>query len=479
MSNIQQIDASKVEVSFAATHSESDTSNGLLLDLHEALQTLLSTQDQQDAPDTKAAVLKHLNSIGDRIKEIQKTTHIIPSEGIKIFFYLLAELNNATVVNSDLEAFLGQANNAFGIQESKDAEQQFVKAAKDYYKATHRTWWQKALHFIVKIVTYVVLPVTALVTADPGMLMATVFMATMSATGGTKKMSDDITSGLKKIMPKDVAQVLGGILTVAINFTATLGLGAVASVETIGVEIGDSAVEETSEGFEVAESASEVSESASSNVKIGITDKYQLNLKRMLSIGFMGGSATLAQEAPQIAEGFVDLLPVSEDVKKTLGKVILVLLELIAVVGMIYGGYSATTSDAATANVLQSGMDEVAGKAGKFFSELMPKFFNFLETNGDTIRSTARFSKYFSFAAGGTAQIGIAGYTAKQAVAEKDLGHVKASLNEIMSSEKMTQTSTKQIIQDAEQMMQIFDVMIQNVGSLYQINNVAADYLAQ
>ena len=119
MSNIQQIDASKVEVSLAATHSESDTSNGLLLDLHEALQTLLSTQDQQDAPDTKAAVLKHLNSIGDRIKEIQKTTHTIPSEGIKIFFYLLAELNNAghlaNLARTNQQDFLiGQAANLRG-----------------------------------------------------------------------------------------------------------------------------------------------------------------------------------------------------------------------------------------------------------------------------------------------------------------------------------------------------------------------------
>lgn len=457
MSNIQQIDAANVQAAVANKQIDTDAANSLLLDLNKALESLLTSQDQDPSAEVKASVMKSLNSIGQRLKTVYEKNNALPQENIMIFFYFLGKLNQDEVTNAELQAFLGQVNNAFGAAESKNAESQFKQAAKQYYKATHRPWWEKAFGFIIKIALPVVLLVTGVV--DPAMLVGFGVMMAMSISGATKDLGNDIAKGLEHIMPDHVAEVIGGVLSVAVNFALTLGAGAVASIETVGEEVGE----------DVAHS-----------MKKAISEKYQVDLKRMISMGVMGGSAALATEAPQIATNLVDLLPVSEDVKKALTATLLIILELVAVVGTIAGGYGASLSEeGASTNVIKKGMKSAADKAGGFIDTYLPKVFDFFEKNSDRIMSIGRTAKHIATGALGTAQVGTGVYDGEKANAEQKLGKYLSELNETMTEESATATQTQSIVEYANQMMKGFEVMIREVGNLFEINNVAADYLAQ
>lgn len=455
MSTIQQINASKEQFVTANQNSSSDAANSVLLLLQETIDSYKSTQDDEALTGAQASVEEGLNQIGQNMKALFETNHSLPSESLFVVFYFLGQLNGLETTNADLQAFLGQANNAFGVAESSDAQKNFVKAAKDYYKSTHQPWWDK----ILKIVVPVILVLVSVVSMDPGMLIAAVATAALTGPAG-KAMSKGITEGLEKFLPKDVAEFVGGLLTVAAITVGSLGVGAAASLESVGSELG-----------ELGSDLSKLKDTLS---------KVTVNVPRMSSVAMMGGFSALAKEGPQIVAGFVDALPVSDEVKKALTITFDAILEVVAIAGAMVGGYGALKSNDTDVNLLSNGLKKAADKAGGFITEKLPKVVDALTPAVNRIVSVSEYIKNFALISAGTAECAVAGYDGVQASAMTKLGTIDASLKTLSSSEKATQVQTSNIVQDAIQMMQEFGVMINRVGNLLNQNqNIVADMLAQ
>lgn len=485
MSNIQLIDAANVQAALSNTQIDAEATNGLLLNLHEALETLMTTQGSDPSEDAKASVMKKLNSLGQHLKKIYDQNDALPKANIQLYFYFLGMLNQDEVNNAELQSFLAQANNVFGSASAKSAQNQFEKAAEQYYKMTHRPWWKTLIDIVVKVVLPIVL--AAVFIEDPAMLVGLTVMMAMQISGGTKSLGDEVAKGLEDIMPKHAAEMIGGIVSVGVNFALSLGTGAIASIETVGVEAGEDIAETagtemtdfaSGETAETGGTSAEEAEEVKPRAKMQISERFQIDIKRMFSMAIMGGSAALAEEAPQIVTNFVQMLPVSEDMQKALAKTLLIILELVAVVGMIGGGMgSAMPEEDVSSNAIKEGMGTVAKKAGGYIDTYLPKVFNFFENNSDRLMKIGRISKHIATGTLGLAQVGNATYQVDQSVAEDKLGKYQAALTTALTDESMATSDSKSIVQYADQVMKGFMKMIREVGNLTQIYNDTAESL--
>ena len=398
-------------------------------------------------------MLDRLQSVAEKVKQLNDQTQTLPKDSIELLFEFLAELNKSEIVNTNLYAFLGQTHNAMSVKESSIASKQFKKVLHDIYKQEHQPWWKKALDAIVKVVMPVSLLVVGVVTMQPELIVGVVVATALIQSGAIKDLGESITKGLEEIgVPDDAAEMIGGVLAVATAVIVSLGAGALISLESEAVEVGGEMVQ-----------------------------KLAVNTKSMVSVGLMGGSMGLATEAPEIVNGFVDMLPVSDDVKKTLKIVLTAIVELIAAVGLVIGGgmtMSASGSEDAE-NVLGSFFKKLTGKVGGFISERLPEAMDFLADNSEKITKVARYTGYAAGGTGGGAQIGISVYQGEQAKIQKDLGYLHANLTQLLGGEKWNEEATAQETQDLKTLLNQYATMISEAGNLSIAQDAVAVYLAQ
>ena len=106
MSSIQLIDAANIQAAVSNQQIDAEASNGLLLNLHEALETLMTTQAQEPSADVKASLMKKLNDLGQQLKKVYDKNDELPKANIQMYFYFLGMLNQDEVDNAQLLRYM-------------------------------------------------------------------------------------------------------------------------------------------------------------------------------------------------------------------------------------------------------------------------------------------------------------------------------------------------------------------------------------
>jgi len=456
MSSLQAIDLNTIQlIKNKSEQSGSSHTDLMLTHLQSALEALLTQNEKGAEEELKSQVITSMYAVGAHLQKLYEQNPTLPKQNIRLFFEFLEMLSTCEQENTKLKAFLGEANNAFGMESTKIANEQFKKVQHKIYKEEHQPWWKKALEFIVKIAFKVILPI-ALVTLgalsmDPAMIAGGIFTMAMVEGGGLKELSDGLTDALKGLGASDeVANMVGGLLATALMTIFSFGVGAVASLETVGTEIGDEVVE-----------------------------KLTVNAKKMMNVALMGGSTALAVEGPKIVNGFVSLLPISNEMKEIFGTILLVILELVAVTVLGVGLKGALAQGATEGeNVIGAAGKKLYGKVESWISEKLPGVLEGISANSGKIISAAGYASLGASAVGGSSMLLLSLTQFGQAGLQKSLGEIEASLTRLNHIENWSLSLNQQNEKDLKSLFEEYSAMIREASKVSTVNNVAADYLA-
>jgi len=411
---------------------------------------------------------QHLGKIVDSVEQMIKDSGAPPELGKQILLELLMAVQEVqslqaetSMVSSEVESKGSEAS----VQNAADQEKQVMQEVQEQ---ENEPWWKKVLGIVVKVIVPVVLVAVGVLTGQPELAFAGIMMAVMADT----PLMSDLTKGFESLLtdlkvPKKDAQWIAGLFTVATVAIVTGGVGAIGDVALGADEAVETAtnVAEKALGDVVDDATTATTEDATETVSETAVDKsskegedkQKISLKKK---GFkMGGAMALSAEAPNISQGLIESLPISNPtVKKVLEALSTILLEITAVVTLVSTGSMSTTADGAlsqkieklTKGVTDLVNEKMPGLVGfvsdttssalEYLNEKAPELMDFLERHKPTAEKVARGVKIGAVGATASADIGNGVYAEQQSKIIANMGEHEAALSLDQAADKMGQS---------------------------------------
>lgn len=428
---------------------------------------------------------KLLSSVESFMKQAQAPTHF----SRQMMIALVMAIQEVQSVEMMASAQNGEVMAKGAEASEQDSVDQYNQVQQEIYQQEHQPWWKKAIDDVAKIFTDVVEPVISvammavgLATGQPELVILGGLMLALEET----PLMSDMTQGFDDILtdcgvPSDIASFTASALSFCTVMLVTAGMGAAYSVEVAATDAIDSLGEEAAEGL------SEEATSALDPHREGGESKRSFNGKRFAKIMGMTSSVTLAVEAPTLSSSFWKMCFGSDSdssTEKILQGLTTILLEVVAVVGVVASGKIAPSGQnvSAVSQSLNSAAEGIGGYLSEKFPQIVDevskgfsKAFDFVGNNALKLQKAAQILQLSSMGASAAADTANGAYEWMQSDVMKSFGEAEGNLELDNVNMKMSGHMIDQLMQNDKTNAQAIQSMEKDFTSLFHIGNTVTE----
>lgn len=402
-------------------------------------------EDIDKLTDELNQVLEGMPQEAEMTQEHESDTAV---HGQQLIYLLMSKLQDNELQQMISSSDVSEAESALSLANSKVQQDSFNQIVQDMNQ--HHSFWKKMLHVVVKAAPYIIMAAGAL-SGNAELVVGAAAVLAMTKSGAVSGMSNEITKGLEAAgVSKGTAEMLAGVITVVIVAVATLGVGAAASLEVAGEEVGEGLSDEA------AQKAAK---------------KISVNMSKAIGASAIGGATATGVESSTFSDGLVrDLGLNGTKAGKIIRETTMIIMDIIALVAGIAGG-AGLASESENASL-------IASKLSSSFSEMLPEVFDLMSENSEKIASVARTVEFSAALFGGSSEMALSGTLINQAKAQKDIGKNEAAIELLRTDLDINEMELDQNGESIKTAVSTYSQIWNNVSSLSQAEENAAQILA-